>query len=248
MNKLTIAAAQTGAEKGDIETNVRTHCEFTKTAIKNEVDIIIFPELSLTGYEPDIVRENTMDLHDKRLLPLKKLVRDFGITIVAGAPVPCPSEKPYLGALVLHPENSFIYLKQHLHTGEEQYFSSVPDRSGHVVTVKDEKIGIAICADVEHASHPAAAAFSGATIYAAGVLMLGGYANAAKQMQQYAKTHQMAALMADYGSPTGGYIPAGQSAIWDANGDLIAVAGKNGDALVVGMKINEKWQGKVVRL
>jgi len=245
LKPFSIAAAQASSIKGDVEANVRAHAELVRAAVEHDVDVIVFPELSLTGYEPKIAGDTTIDIDDRRLAPLKRQSQQFGITIVAGAPIDCPGGKPYIGALILSTGNPCIYIKNYLHPGEEEYFSP-GSRKSCIVSIKGEAVGLAICADVNHASHAEDAAKSGASIYAAGVLMMEGYHTAAQRLQQYAVEHSMVVLMANYGSPTGGYIPAGKSAIWDETGRLLATANETGTAIVVGTKEQNGWVGTTI--
>lgn len=247
MSGFTIAAAQYHAVRGDVEANVRTHCEFVRVALNYGVNVIIFPELSLTGYEPEIAAETTIDNEDSRLAPLKELASAHRITIVAGAPIRSERSKPFIGAIIIEAENSGVYIKNHLHPGEEGYFSSA-DPKPYLLQRDGQKIALAICADVNHPSHAAEAAKKRASIYAAGVLMMDGYDEAARQLQSYASKHSMAAIMANYAAPTGGYTPAGKSAVWDDTGVMKARADEMGDALVLLIKENQGWSGRFLSL
>jgi len=52
MNSLKIAVAQIPSVKGDVEANTKTHLTAIAKASVEGVNYIVFPELSLTGYEP----------------------------------------------------------------------------------------------------------------------------------------------------------------------------------------------------
>lgn len=247
MSNFIIAAAQIGAVKGDIAENIERHLKLVRLAAANQVRMVVFPELSLTGYEPELVGELAMEMDDPRLAPLKQAAVEHDLVIVAGTPLRNHGAKPYIGFLVLDPVKTTAYHKYHLHPGEERYF--IPGESeSHLIHRDGETIGLAICYDVNHPSHATAAAESGATIYAAGVLMMSGYGDAVKQMQQYARQHHLAVLMANYNAPTGGYIPAGQSAVWDNMGNLLAKASQSDDALVLLVRQGQEWSGKVVSI
>ena len=56
-SSFTIAAAQSSSVKGDIEENIRRHCEIAALADSHGAHVIVFPELSLTGYEPTVAAE-----------------------------------------------------------------------------------------------------------------------------------------------------------------------------------------------
>jgi len=247
MPEFVIAAAQIGSVKGEIAANVANHARFVRAAIAKQADMIVFPELSLTGYEPDIAAAAAIDADDARLSSLKELAREAKITIVAGAPLRRQNEKPYISALLIAPTGVSVYIKNHLHPGEEAHFSA-GEVKRCVLDVDGTKVGLAICADIGHASHAAQAAAGGAAVYAAGVLVMGGYAKDTGLLAQYAREHAMAVLMANYGHPTGGYVPAGKSAVWDNAGNLLACAPTAGDALVFLSREDGRWTGKAEEL
>ena len=247
MESFRIAAAQSSSIRGDIEANVHTHVQFVQIAVDYSVNVIVFPELSLTGYEPEIAHNVVISLEDKRLIPLKEQAKQFGITIMAGAPINNRHGKPYLGTFVLGSNESITYIKNYLHPGEEKYFSEGLKKSC-IVNVRGEKVGVAICADVNHPSHVEATAKEGATIYAAGVLMMNGYGKAIEQLRHYAIKYSMIVAMANYGAMTGGYVPAGKSAIWDQNGKRIAEAGEKGNAMVIGIRKQNEWTGMTIKI
>ncbi len=247
MNRITIAAAQSHSSKGDISANVQTHAEFIQTAGEHNVDLLIFPELSLTGYEPELAPALTLSLDDNRLTPLADLARNSRMTIIVGAPVSTPHGKPYIGALVLGNTKPLIYLKRHLHRGEDEFFT--PGSEDCLIDVKGVRIGLAVCADIAVAWHASEAAGRGASIYAAAVLITSqGYSDDAALLRTYAQQHHMAVLMANHGGPTGRFVPAGRSAIWDGNGQLIAQADEIGQTLVLACQTETGWHGKVVPL
>ena len=51
---MKLCAAQIKPINGDIEANIEKHKKLIDLAIANGADIIIFPELSITGYEPAV--------------------------------------------------------------------------------------------------------------------------------------------------------------------------------------------------
>jgi predicted amidohydrolase len=245
VNRFVVAAAQSSSVKGELEKNLQTHIQFIERAAKEGVNLIVFPELSLTGYEPELAAKLAINLDSPCLAPLKALAIGLNITIIAGAPLRLTSEKPQLGAFILSPHFSTVYAKQHLHPGEEVFF--LPGSEAYVVAVNHMKVGVAICADISQASHPKEAARLGATLYAAGVLITpGGYAADASLVQSYAQRHHMAVVLANHSSPTGAYLAAGRSAIWDERGQFVVGVDGPGDALVLAAQQKEHWAGKIL--
>jgi predicted amidohydrolase len=64
---MKICVAQTKPVKGDIQANVENHKKIINLAINNGAGIIIFPELSITGYEPALAKALATDINDSRL-------------------------------------------------------------------------------------------------------------------------------------------------------------------------------------
>lgn len=52
MTTLTLASAQTCAIAGDLSGNIQRHLAFMVAAAEQGVQLLVFAELSLTGYEP----------------------------------------------------------------------------------------------------------------------------------------------------------------------------------------------------
>lgn len=249
MAAFTLAAAQSISTAGDVPANIERHLVFMRAAAEHGVQVLVFPELSLTGYEPSLAAGLAIAPDDALLAPLRESARELRLTAVVGMPIRLTPESAVLiGALVLGEDGSVaVYTKQHLHPGEEVTF--VPGQGGAALEWENNRIALAVCADFSHASHVRLAAEAGATVYAAGVLISeGGYATDSALLQGYAAEHGLLVLMANQGGPSGGYLCAGRSAIWAADGGLLAAAPGVGDALVIAHRDGEAWAGQVVSL
>ncbi|WP_339545793.1 carbon-nitrogen hydrolase family protein [Pseudomonas sp. RA_35y_Pfl2_P32] len=247
MTTLTVAAAQSISIAGDVHANIARHQRFIVAAAEQGVQVLVFPELSLSGYERGLAAQLAIAPDAALLQPLRDLTREVGVTAVVGMPIRLSDDSPVLiGALVLAADGSLaVYSKQHLHPGEEVAFA--PGTGGGPLTLGDDTIALAVCADFSHASHAAAAAEVGAKIYAAGVLITeGGYAADSALLQGHAREHGMLVLMANHGGATGGWASAGRSAIWATDGRLLAAAPGVGDALVIARRQALAWSGEVV--
>ena len=55
---LTIAIAQINSTVGDLDENTRKICNFIATAKREGADIVVFPELAITGYHPKICSQS----------------------------------------------------------------------------------------------------------------------------------------------------------------------------------------------
>ncbi len=241
-----IVAAQSSSVAGDIVANIRRHAELVHMAHEHGADVVVFPELSLTGYEPTVVRQSAMDSNDHALDPLQALSDELSVTMFAGCPIRSHVRKPFLGTFIIRPQKPIeCYRKRFLHPGEEQHFVASNDTV--VVWSHDRAIGVAICADINNPTHPADASKQQATIYAAGVAMTpNGIAEAETNMADYARRYGLLSVMANFASSTGGYPMAGRSAVWDEAGSIVAQAEGLGECLVLAEATSAGWQGQVV--
>jgi len=250
MTALTIAAAQSISIAGEVPANIVRHLAFMRSAAQLGVQLWVFPELSLTGYEPLLAAGLAIDPQDAVLTPLRDMARELRLTAVVGMPIRlAPSDEVLIGALVLAPDGSLaVYTKQHLHPGEEAAF--VAGQGGATLERGDNRIALAVCADFSHVNHPRQAKEQGANIYAAGVLISeGGYVPDTALLQGYAAEYSMVVLMANHGGPTGGWTCAGRSVIWGADGGVIAAASGGGNVLVIARRTAQgHWSGEQVAI
>lgn len=246
----TIAAAQTTPVAGDRVANLAQHVHMVDVAARHGAQLLLFPELSLSGYEPAMLKHCLTPAHDPLLAPLKEAARRHAMTLVVGAPTASAGVRhaealPHISALVIGPDGGVqVCHKQHLHPGEERHTSAGPTQP-FVFEVSGRRCGLAICADVSHATHPKAAREAGATLYLAGMVVSGqGYAADAGLLKTHAVTHQMPILLANMGSPSGGYLCAGRSAFWDEAGRCVAALPGDGAGLLVMDRQQAGWAGR----
>jgi predicted amidohydrolase len=242
-----LAAAQYSAVAGDIAANVRRHLDFMDAAHRHGVDVLVFPELSLTGYEPALAAGLAQAADTESVAPLRARARETGMTAIAGLPLRAETaDKPFIAAFILHPDGSVtVQTKQYLHPGEEHYFSA--GTGGPLLDAGGMPLALAICADFVQPAHAAAAASAGARIYAASALIgESGYPPDSALLQGYARRHRMAVLLANHGGPTGGWISAGRSAFWDERGRLVAATAGPGDELLVVSRHRDEWDAAAI--
>jgi len=246
MSHFIIAAAQITCLAGNIDLNLNHHAQVVALAAKQQVKLLIFPELSLTGYEPELARKLGITLQDPRLETLRNQAKTHDMTIVIGAPLCCSDgDALFIGAIVFSPDGTlYSYTKQHLHGAEEAFFTA--GQGGPLLPLGNKTLGLAICADIGVPSHPQFAADNGADIYGAGVLISKpSYDKESAMMRSYAEKHAMTVIMANHCAPTGGWIPAGKSAIWSELGHEIVVAPANQAALAIATLTPQGWKGHV---
>lgn len=250
MQNLRIAAAQSASVPGDIAANVERHLAMARAAADASVSFLLFPELSLSGYEPDHMVDCMLAPDDARIAPFRALARQAQMTIVLGAPVAPEAEgKPAIGAINCLPDGTAtVYRKRFLHAGEEA-FASAGTTDVHLLDAGGTPLSLAICADTVNPQHAQWAHEAGAQIYAAGVVWSGkGYVLDARLMQHYAATHGLATLVANHAAPTGGYVSAGGSAFWKPGGELMGAAPEQGQALLIAERQSGEWSCRCERM
>jgi predicted amidohydrolase len=245
MLHFTIAAAQAGSLKGDIAGNVQRHVELAAIAGKQGAGVVVFPELSLSGYELTIAAEVAIDAADSRLEPLKQFCDEANMVVMAGCPLRSGEARPYIGMLIWQPGRAVtVYRKRFVHSSEEPYFVAADDTV--VFEVGGVTIGAAICADISNPQHAADAARAGAKIYAAGVAKTpDDMARAEASMAAYARAYGMLAVLANHATATGGNETGGRSAIWNETGQVIARAEPQGECIVLARATPNGWLGEV---
>lgn len=243
---MIFASAQTKPKRGDIESNLIDHYNMIDLAYKNRVDLIVFPEMSITGYEREKASTLAFSETDSRLNKLRQLSVDTKMILIVGAPI-LIKDKLYIGAFIIKPDHSIsTYTKQHLHKGEDEYFDSSFDYNP-LINLDTEWISVAICADIMNPKHADSARKNGSTLYIASLFFTpNGIADAHKRLSDYAKQYSMNVLMTNYCGQSWGLDSGGQSAFWDKNGDLIVVIDKTDSGLLIVESSNNKWIGKTL--
>ncbi len=229
---MRVAAAQT-IPKPDTTANIHDHLRLALQAAGAGARLIIFPEMSLTGYQREMGSELAFEPADPRLQPLQELALARDLIIVAGAPIRIGSQL-YIGAFVLGngPEPR-IYIKQFLHGDEKLWYVPGFDHNP-LVEIENEQVSLAICADISNAQHPANAKERGTTLYAAGIFYTPQSVDKAhNSLADYAGKHQMKVLMANYGGSSWQLEAGGGSACWDQTGKMIAGIEGNGEGLLI---------------
>lgn len=217
---MKISVAQIASNNGNIQRNLEIHKNWIELAISEKADLITFPELSLTGYEPKLAKKLAMEKNDSRLDEFQKISDANKISIGLG--LPTKSEHGILISLVIFQpyEERKIYSKQILHPDELPYFTEGDGQL--ILTVENKRIAPAICYESMHNEHSDNASKLGAKIYIASVAKSENGVN--KAMTHYpeaAKNYSMPVLMSNCIGHCDNFEGAGQSAILTRQGNLV---------------------------
>lgn len=229
---MRIAVAQTKPFKGDIEKNIAVHINMIRLAIGGKADMIIFPELSITGYEPELAETLAADKDDKIFDVLQELSDEHHIVIGAGMPVRVP-HGVMIGMIIFQPHKErALYTKQHLHEDEFPFF--VPG-SGHAVfEMHNHTIAFAICYELSVEAHSLNANESGADIYMASVAKsVSGVGKAAQTLSGIAKQYGMTVLMSNCTGHCDNFDCGGKTSAWNKDGSLAAQLNDSEEGLLI---------------
>ncbi len=248
MPSIRIAAAQSVCIPGDVAANVLVHTRFIAAANREKVDLLVFPELSLSGYELPLLQDCRLQPEDSCLAPIKQMVRETRMTVVVGAPLDRGTGvTPSIAAITFFPDGrTSIYCKQYLHPGEEKYVAK-GEAGSHSHGILDQSFALAICADTSHEQHAVCAAATGASLYLASVLVSeSGHPADSANLHRYATKLNVGVLMSNHGGPSGGYAAAGKSAFWAPGGRLVVQAPGTGSLLIVASHRSGAWSGELL--
>lgn len=219
------AAAQLHCRPGDVAGNLAAHLEVLQKAGHANVDLVVFPELSLTGYDLDMIAADptmTFTDDDTRLLPLVDAASRHQLTILVGAAVSTDSGRQ-LAALAFTPGEPLpsVHGKAHLHGREKELFTSAPGPT--TLDIDGWRIAVAVCYDAAIPAHAARARSMGADVYAASALYtIGQEQRLADHMSDRARDNDMVVLLGQHIGHTGAGPTCGQAGIWGRDGAVIA--------------------------
>jgi len=150
MKNVKIAIGQINTVVGDIDGNSSRILSCIKEAISKDIDLIVFPELSITGYPPE-------DLLLKRhfikynIESLKKISQETGnVTAVLGFIDDKKGGIYNSAAVIRNKKIIYVYHKIHLPNygvfDEKRYFK--PGANNRLLKIKDIRFAVNICEDI----------------------------------------------------------------------------------------------------
>ena len=150
-NNLKIALAQLNPIVGDVKGNIIKLIDI-RNDLKNEVDIIVVPELYVTGYPIDdlVLRNDFLELVENEINSLAKMTNDGKAAIILGAP---RKEKNTIRNSVFVLDDGKIISFRDKHNlpnsgvfDEQRIFS--PGALSGPVKIRNVLIGLPICEDI----------------------------------------------------------------------------------------------------
>ncbi|RZV45859.1 MAG: carbon-nitrogen hydrolase family protein [Acidimicrobiales bacterium] len=212
---LSLGVAQPVSALYDVEFNVLQHV----VAVRGlGARVVVFPELSLTGYDMGV---EAIDTDDPRLVPLVDACGAAGAIALVGCPTRAPDGGKFLSMLQIDGEGvSVAYNKMFLGGAEPQHFTAGSEPA--ILDVDGWRLGLAICKDTGVSEHAANTAALGIDVYVAGVCETEDDREVQPQRAlDIIRQHGVWVAYASFAGPTGGGFDqtAGRSAVWRPDGE-----------------------------
>ncbi|ABS02923.1 nitrilase-related carbon-nitrogen hydrolase [Kineococcus radiotolerans] len=221
---MRIAVAQQAAT-ADVAQNLAVLERVAAAAARAGADLLVTPELFTTGYDPGRVHP------DPTVLPrVADLARRSGLALVVSEP-----HEGAITAVVVDRDGTVLgrYVKTHLYGPAERAAFRPGDGTPLVVEVAGLRVGVLVCFDVEFPETVRGLALAGADVVVVPTAILDesvarvllparAYEN--RVALAYANHHGLAA---DGGTFSGGSLVVGP------DGEVLAAAGAEGEALLV---------------
>ena len=164
MQTINIALVQMRCEKGAIDANLAAIAASIRSGVERGVDIICFPEMSITGYiDPTRRPEAVLRLDGPEVDRFVAMTQDTHITAIAGLVEANPQGKPFITQIVASDGKLLgFYRKKTIQDEEVEWFA--PGSAVALFPHPKVTFGVAICADIDNAELFAALANDGARV------------------------------------------------------------------------------------
>jgi len=152
--RLSVALAQMDPVLGDRGRNLERHRQWVKQAAETGASLLVFPELSLTGYFlKDLVPESAIQLDSKEMRDLAALSTE--LDVVLGAVIESPDHRYFNASLYFsRDELVHVHRKVYLPTygmfDEQRYFA--PGDRFRSFATPFGRAGMLVCEDIWHLS------------------------------------------------------------------------------------------------
>jgi len=231
-NTMKIALAQIQPIKADVASNILHHLKYIRLAAENDADIIIFPELSITGYEPGLAKELAVDMNDNIFQDFQQI--SDAKNIIIGIGMPLKSNAGITISMVIFQPNKglTVYHKHYLHADEEPYFVSGVNTTPMLPGTNN--IALAICYELSVPDHAQYAYVNGANIYLASVAKTSaGMEKAYASLSEIAAKYEMITLICNAVGHCDNFYSAGGTAFWNKQGTVMASLNDSDEALLI---------------
>ncbi len=164
---MKLAVLQAPAAAGDVAANLATLDAALADARARRVDLLIAPELFLTGYwNGEAIARLAEPADGSTATELSALASRHGVALLAGLPERAGA-KLYNAAMLAKTDGTrCVYRKRNLYGAHEKALFTPGDAPAPVVAIAGVNLGILICYDVEFPEETRALACAGADLIA----------------------------------------------------------------------------------
>lgn len=229
---MKICVAQTKPVKGDIPANILAHEKLIALAVEEGAQMIIFPELSITGYEPALANELATHENDNKLNNFQNISDTKNIIIGVGMPLRS-DDGVMIGMIIFQPHKSRqTYSKQYLHEDEFPFFVQAKPQS--IFKVKNQKIALAICYELSVEEHERNVFNDDVELYIASVAKTSaGVEKAVERLSEIALKYSVPVLMSNCIGYCDNFKSAGHSSVWNNKGELLTQLNGTDEGLIM---------------
>ena len=229
---MRIGLVQIASQKEDLHFNIHRHVQAIEHAVNQRIELLVFPELSLTGYDPKSAALMAVEPTDSRLAVFDKLSKTTGMILGVGAPLLTPG-KPSIGMLLFSgSKRRQVIGKQYLHEDEIPFFSTAT--TANCIIADGIKIGFAICYEISIPEHFQKAVDDGCDLYLASVAKTDtGMQEALQILTTAAKQHRTPVLIVNCTGEFEGRSAGGGSSIINTSGEVVAKLSSQAEELLI---------------
>jgi len=216
---MRIGVVQSRSSKGDVRSNIDHHKKLIALAVSAGADLVVFPELSLTGYEPPLANELAITEDDATLNDFQIVSDENSIFIGVGMPTR-NDEGVCISMIIFQPRKPRrVYSKKYLHADEQEFF--VAGKNFATIKMAEINVAFAICYEISVPEHQKEAFEGGANIYiASAAKSASGVQQAVETLSAIAGNYDMPVLFSNSIGYCDNFESAGSSSIWNQKGVL----------------------------
>ncbi|MFD3548001.1 carbon-nitrogen hydrolase family protein [Streptomyces sp. NPDC058655] len=223
---MKIAAAQLTCVPADVRANAAQAAALAARARGEGAELVVFPELTLTGYELEALAADprlwTDPEDDPRLDPL----RSAGIATAVNVALRGDGPRPAIATLVHDADGAHVttYAKQHLFRHEQAVFAA--GREDGRFELGGIRFSLGVCYDNHFSGLTGRAAADGCRVHLAGSLYGTGEGvrERATVHPGIAREHGLYVALANHVGAAGPWTGCGGAAFWAPGGEILAEA------------------------
>lgn len=236
---MRIALAQINTIVGDLKGNADWIGEAIADAASANADLVLLPELAITGYPPEDLLLRPAFLRDARRTLEQLAAKTQGLTAIIGLPAFCGGDLYNSAAVVSDGQIKAMYRKRYLPNygvfDEDRYFASGNDLV--LLRLGDTLLGLTICEDIWQPGAPATdLALAGAEVIlnvSASPFHIGKGGQREEMLAVRARDNGCFVVYANAVGGQDELVFDGQSLVLDPNGEVIARGAAFSEELVV---------------